>query len=421
MRTLLSAFIVITCLFCLSARGAEEWPNWAGPRWDETWRGPEIAPQLTDGKLPQVWTRPLGGGYSGITVSNGRAYVMDRPRGEEGPLDAERIVCFDPATGNDLWVKQYDAPYADLTYNSGPRVSVTIHEGKAYAIGAVGHIFCLDAATGQVIWQVDGVKELGAIRPLWGFAAAPFIYENLVLFQLGLKDGLLVALDKNTGKLVWKSIDDHPAGYCPPVLIEHPSGRPMLIQWTPFHIVGLDPRTGRVHWKTPYEIQNEVAVAPPFYRDGLLVVSAYWKGSKAYKLGPALGDVSLVWENEHEVRGLMNQAVYHDGHAFILDRQDGVVCFEVKSGKKIWDDGHKLTPRARHPQVVIVSLNGSDRVIALNSAGELVHARMNKQGYEELWRAPIIDQTWAHFAFHGDLLIARSDTQMVCVKLPVAE
>lgn len=419
MKNILAAFVT-ALIFTSPCPAAEDWPNWAGPRWDETWRGPKIAPALADGKLTQVWALPLGGGYSGVTVAHGRAYVMDRPRGEDGPLDVERVICFDPATGKEIWVKQYDAAYGDLTYNNGPRVSVTIHEGKAYSIGAVGQIFCFDAATGQVVWQVDSMKELGAIRPLWGFAAAPFIYENLVLFQLGAKDGLLYALDKNTGKVAWKSIDDHPAGYCPPVLIEHPSGKPMLIQWTPFHIVGLDPATGQVHWKAPYEIQNEVSVAPPFYRDNLLVVSGYWKGAKAYKLGPAMGDVSLAWENEHEVRGLMNQAIYRDGHAFLLDRQLGVVCFDVKTGKKAWDDGHKLAPRARHPQVVIVSLDGTDGVLALNSDGELIHARMNKQGYEEFWRTPIIDKTWAHFAFHGDLLIARSDTQLVCVKLPVA-
>lgn len=412
--------MVLTMVLVASSACGADWPRWLGPRGDGVWDGPAIAEKLTADALPVVWKQSLGGGYSGITVAEGRAYTMDRPGGDDGPRDAERILCFDAATGQQLWSHEYPADYGDLTYNSGPRASVTIHQGKAYALGAVGHVHCLDAATGKLLWRSDTVKEHAAERPTWGFAAAPFIYEDLVLLQIATRPiGCLVAFHKDTGDIVWRASED-PAGYCTPVLIDHPSGSPQLILWSPQNVIGLDPRTGEVHWKYPFEIRYGVAIAVPVYREGLLFVSDFWKGSHAFRLGPGLGDVELVWTNEREVRGLMSQALYRDGYGYILDRDYGMTCFEFKTGKKVWDDGNKMTPKAQHPQAVVVGLAGTDRALVLNSAGQLIHARLTPAGYEELWRTPIIGETWAHPAFHGQTLIARSDSEIVCVRLPVA-
>lgn len=95
------------------------------------------------------------------------------------------------------------------------------------------------------------------------------------------------------------------------------------------------------------------------------------------------------------------------------------MCFELKTGKTLWDDGNRLTPRGRDPQASFVWTGYKDQVLALNSDGELVLARFAKDGYSEQTRAKIIDPTWAHPAFVGNRVYARSDTKIVCVERPL--
>ena len=418
MRRLTIAALVLSITG--SAMG-EDWPRWRGVRGTGEWSGPPIAQQLNSSVLPVVWRGPLGGGYSGVTVSDGRAYTMDRPAGDDGPLDVERIVCFDAATGNLLWAHPYAAEYGDLAYNNGPRASVTIHEGRAYALGAVGHVHCLDAATGEPIWSIDSMKELAAERPIWGFAASPVIYGDLVLLHVGARPiGSLVACDRHTGEVVWRADSDE-AAYATPVIIDHPCGVPQIVHWSPKHIMGIDPRDGQVRWKFPYDIQYGVAIADPIFHDGLLLISAFWHGARALRLGPEAQDVELAWSDQHENRGLMAGPLYRDRHGYILDRDFGLTCFDYNTGKKLWDDGNKMTPKARHPHSTLIGLSGSDGALALNAKGELMHLRLNPSGYQELWRVKIIGDTWAHPAPTGRHLIARNDSEIVCVELPLAK
>ena len=106
---------------------------------------------------------------------------------------------------------------------------------------------------------------------------------------------------------------------------------------------------------------------------------------------------------------------------FLLDRRSGIVCFDLKTGERRWNDGNRLTPRGRNPQASLVWTGHEDQVLALNSEGELVLCRFGKDGYTEQARAKIIDPTWAHPAFVGNRVIARSDSKIVCVELPLQQ
>ena len=113
----------------------------------------------------------------------------------------------------------------------------------------------------------------------------------------------------------------------------------------------------------------------------------------------------------------MAQALYRDGHAYLLDKRHGLTCFELETGRKIWDDENRLTPKGRNPQVTLVWIGDEDRAIALNSDGELVLLRLNASGYHEQARSRIIGETWAHPAYAGGRAFARSDSEIVCVSL----
>jgi outer membrane protein assembly factor BamB len=133
---------------------AEDWPQWRGPQRDGRWNVQGLVEQLPDGQLPLEWSVPLGPGYAGPTVADGRVYVTDRQSADDGSGQTERILCLQSATGEKIWEHIYPAPYT-IRYTAGPRASVTIDRGVAYAVGAMGHFHALDAVTGKLLWQHD--------------------------------------------------------------------------------------------------------------------------------------------------------------------------------------------------------------------------------------------------------------------------
>lgn len=408
----------------------EDWPKWRGPRGDGTWNAPRLPDRWPDSGLKQIWSIEIGGGYSGVIVSGNRVLTMDR-RVERGPTNSaddkspgpilserERVLCFDRRSGNEIWAFGYPEKYGDLEYGNGPRSAPTVHGDFVLTLGTMGKLHCLSLATGRRLWSHDLIEEFGGRLPMWGYAASPLVYRATVVVAAGGKDGYsMLAFDLKSGELKWHSLSDE-AGYSWPLLVSRPD-HDQMICWTPSHIRGIDATNGSPLWSVPYEVTYGVSIATPIIHQDLVLVSGYWKGSKAIRLGAKSTDASLAWEDERHLRGLMSQPLYRDGFVYLLDKQYGITCFNLQTGTKRWDDGNTLTPRARNPQASLVWLNDEDRIIALNENGELVLARINPNGYSEQSRTKIIGRTWAHPAFAGRFVIARSDSKLVCVELPV--
>ncbi len=403
----------IFCCHVLNVSIAEDWPRWRGPRGDGSWRAPKIADKWPDEGLPVKWKQPIGPGYSGISVKAGRVYTMDRPA---DPANVERVVCFDAATGRTIWSHSYQAEYDKLDYGKGPRTTPTVDDGRVYTLGAVGHLHCLDAATGELLWAKNLKTDHRATQPTWGFAAMPIVYGDKVIVHAGLQPrGCYVAYDRKTGAEIWRGGDD-PTGYGTPIVIQH-AGAEQLIGWTPEHIVGLSLDDGKPLWQQPYKVTYGVTITTPIFQDGTVLVCGYWEGSKAIRLGKSASQADLLWEENRQLRGVMSQPLCRDGYVYLLDKSHGLVCFELATGKVRWTDDNRLTPRDRNPQANLVWLGDSNRAIALNAAGELLLVRLTPERFEELSRAKVIGETWAHPAFAGDSMFARDDSQIIRVKI----
>lgn len=395
-----------------------EWPRFRGPSGNGGWNTPTLPADLTAITPKKLWSIPIGAGYGGITVSQGRVYVMDRIK---TPEEQERIHCLDATTGAQLWQHTYAVTYDNLEYGSGPRASVTIHDGKAYTLGALGVANCLDAATGEVVWSVDTRTTHQAEPPRWGYAASPFIWKDTVILHVAAQPGgTLLALDRVTGAEKWRSGED-PAGYATPSIVHLPSdpSNPQLIQWSPKHVLSFQPDTGKENWRFPYDIQYGVSIAQPLFHDGMLLVSGYWHGTRTLRLAPApSAPPTLVWSEEKTHRGLMGQPLYKDGIVYLLDRSDGLFAFELATGKLLWKDNHHFTPKDRNPHISLVWASEPQGIAAgLNANGELFFARFNSDEYEELCRHQIIGKTWAHPAFTHNRVYARSDTEIAAWQL----
>jgi outer membrane protein assembly factor BamB len=431
-RTLLTGLVALVS----SPLPAADWPAWRGSRADGTWVD---APSLPD-KWPaagprKVWSIPIGGGYAGIAVADGRIYAIDReklagfkepPRDRkkandgddlDGPPEGhERVLCLEAANGKLLWSHKYPARYGDLGgYANGPRAMPTVHDGRVYTLGAVGHFHCFDAKSGRVLWAKDLRKEHKARVPMWGLAASPVIHKQLVIVHVGAEPGgCVLAFDRVTGKEVWRSLDD-PAGYCTPILADTP-GQPTLIVWTPENINGIDPDSGKRFWSLPYKVTYGVSIATPIYRDGIAFISGYWEGSRAIRIGTAPTEHELAWEDRKQLCGLMAQPLYRSGHVYMIEKGRGLVCFDLKTGQRKWED-HAITPKARNPHASYVWLGNTDRILAVNSSCELILARLSPKGYAEESRVKLLDgEVWGHPAFARGHLYVRTDGAEGAVK-----
>ena len=421
------------CAVCLAVACnplfAEDWPQWRGPNRDGVWNEKGVVEKFAAKELKPKWRVPIGPGYSGPTVAEGLVYVMDR---QTKPNQIERVLCFDEATGKSQWTHQYDCQYKGVGYEAGPRASVTIDSGKAYSLGSMGHLFCLDAKTGEEVWSKDCNAVYEIEMPIWGVTASPLIYQDLVIVHIGGRGGAcVVALDKNTGKEVWKALDDR-GQYSSPVLVKHGDAE-LVIVWTGDSIAGLDPGTGKVQWREIWKPRNmPIGVSTPVVdKDRVLFVSFY-DGTTLLKLSDDLAAAQKLWQrvgaserNTDALQGIISTPIILGDYIYGVDSYGELRCLDLKTGERIWED-LTAVPKARWSTIHFVR-NG-DKVWMFNERGELMIARLSPTGYEEISRTKIISPTtaqlnqrggvvWTHPAFANKCIFIRNDEELVCTSL----
>lgn len=407
---------------------AAEWPGWRGNNGDGVWREDRIVDRLPAGQIPIKWRTPVSSGYSGPTVAGGRVFVSDRVT---EPTQRERVLCFRWDTGELLWAHEYECPYRDVSYTAGPRASITLHDGLAYALGTMGHLHCLEAATGKVVWKKD-LNDLYRIRmPIWGIAGSPVVYEDLVIIQVGGSDACLVAFDRKTGEERWRSLEDR-AGYSTPIVVQQ-AGRDLMITWTGDRVVGLDPRSGEPHWSYPFPPKNmPLTIATPVKNGDLLFVSAFYEGSLMLRLLPESLAVEKVWQRAgpseqktDALHALMSTPLIVNDYIYGIDSHGELRCLRATDGERLWES-LEIVPRARWSTAHLVP-NG-DRVWVFNERGELLITSMTPEGVEIGSRAQLIDPTkdqlnrrggvtWSHPAFAYRHIFARNDRELICASL----
>jgi outer membrane protein assembly factor BamB len=406
----------------------DEWPQWRGPNRDGVWRETGIVDKLPAGRIPLRWRAPITSGYSGPTVAGGRVFVMDR---QVKPREVERVLCFDWQTGKPLWTHTYDCTY-EVSYPAGPRASVSIDEGRAYALGTMGHVHCYSAADGKVLWARDLKNEYKIRMPIWGIAAAPLVDGELVILQIGGSNGAcLVALDKRSGEERWRALDDA-ASYSAPILIEQ-AGHRVLVCWTGENVVGLDPASGKVFWTHPFRQHRTVINVPtPVVEGDRMFMSSFYDGSLMLRLARDRLGVEEVWRRSgpgemqtDALHAMISTPLVDGDYVYGVDSYGELRCLDAKSGNRIWED-LTAVPKARWATIHMVRKD--KRIWMFNERGELVLAELSPKGFHEISRAKLLDPTtaqlsqrggvcWSHPAYAYKHIFARNDRELVCANL----
>ena len=372
MKALWSLLVLFSQFVALHAARSDEWPQWRGPNRDGVWSETGLVDKFANEQLKLRWRVPIANGYSGPTVADGRVYVTDRL---VEPKQVERVHAFDWKDGTKLWSHTYDCPYVGMGYPDGPRASVSIDEGRAYSLGAMGHLFCFDAAKGDILWQKDLAKEFDITMPIWGIAASPLIENDLLILHIGGKEACIVALDKLSGELRWKALDDR-ASYSAPIIIEQ-GGQRVLAVWTGDNVVGLDPKSGDVYWKHAFTpTRMVIGIATPVVDKNRLFVSCFYDGSMMLTLDQNKPAAELLWrrlgpdeQHTESLHSIISTPYLKGEYVYGVDSYGELRCLDAKTGDRIWED-LTATPKTRWSTIHMVQ-NGKQTWM-FNERGELL-------------------------------------------------
>lgn len=413
---------------------SDDWPQFRGLGRDAKLHETDIAKQMPPGQLPAKWSADVGPGYCGPTVAAGRVYVTDRGPSESDSAvesEVERVLCFDAANGNLIWQHAYKAPYT-ISYKAGPRACVTVASDKALSVGAMGHIHCLDAKTGQLIWARDLNQDLMIEMPIWGITAAPLVYKDMVIqIAAGEGESCVVAMDLETGKTRWKVLDEK-AGYSSPIVVRQ-GQQDVVVCWTGESISGLNPLSGHVYWSIPMQSRNmPIGVPTPVIQEDLLFVSSFYDGSMLIRLDLTKPSAEKVWhrvgENEQQTDALhcmISNPIIKGQHIYGVDSYGELRCLRLDNGDRLWED---KTAVKRNRWATIHIIQVGDREIMVNEQGQLLFGTLTPTGLQLHSRSELISPTriqlnrrdgvvWAPPAISNGNIFVRNDGQLKCVSV----
>jgi outer membrane protein assembly factor BamB len=406
-----------------------------GPKRDNVWREDGLLDRFPAGGPKLVWRTATAGGYAGPAVADGKAYVTDfvnteRPRGENSGqkkfTGTERVRCLDAATGSEVWKQEYPVVYG-IDYPAGPRCTPLVHQNKVYTLGAEGHLFCFEATSGKIIWSVDLKSAYKTKSATWGYAAHPLIDGQKLITLAGGEGSHVVALDKNTGKEIWRSSTSPEQGYCPPVIIEAAGVRQLLLL-RPNALAAVDPETGQEYWAVPYEASYGSIIMTPVRWGDHLFAGGFNNKNLLVKLDRDKPAAEVVWRDQRG-KGLSPvnvQPFVEDGVMYGYDQNGILYAVELPSGNRLWESRAVFRDKRPVSCETAFIVKQADRFWLFNDQGELIIARLSPKGYEEIDRAKVIEPTnvasgrdvvWCMPAFANRRLYVRNDKEIICIDL----
>lgn len=448
-----SLWLLFGLLLPAGGAWADDWPEWRGASRDGVWREEGVIQRLPAGGPPVRWRAPLGPGFSGPAVSGGRVYVMDRVRDEAAPSEVktqwnfrdktkgrERVVCLEEATGKLVWQHAYPCDY-QTAYGSGPRATPTVAGDRVYTLGAMGDLVCLDVAGGQLIWRKNLPGQYRVETPLYGFASAPLVDGDRLIVMVGGEGQAVVALDRHTGRELWKSGSASEPGYCAP-LIRTLGGKRQIVVWHSDALAGLEPESGKEIWSVPHHVTVGMAITTPAISGNRLAVSTQYEGTLMLEFPAGQTRPKILWkassgqipERQWKKAGFnttMSTVLLSGGHVYGVSLYGETCCLNADTGDRVWTTRQPTSgdaePNERWSTLFMVPHR--DRVFIWNDHGELILARLSPAGYQELGRARLLEPdmpsrggggrlvVWSHPAFANRCLYARNNREMICVSL----
>jgi outer membrane protein assembly factor BamB len=424
--------LLLTVWGISAAAQADDWPQWMGPKRDNVWREDGVIERFPPNGPKVLWRTPIAGGYAGPAVVGSGVLLMDYVTADNVKVDnfqraeftgVERVLRLDKQTGAIQWKHEYPVKY-NISYPAGPRCTPVIGEGKVYALGAEGNLWCLEAETGKVIWSKDFHKDYGAKTALWGYAGHPLLDGDNLICVVGGEGSHAVAFDKNTGQEKWRALSAPEQGYCPPTIVEA-GGVRQLILLRPSAVSSVNPATGEEYWSIPYEATSGSVIMSPVKSGEYLYVGGFSNKSLLMKLAPDKPAAEIVWRDRPAISPVNVQPFARDGVLYGFDQKGVMRAVELESARKLWETSQPVGKRPENSATAFIVHHGDHEWMFVET-GDLVIGRITRDGFEELDRAHVIEPTnnafgrsvvWSMPAFADRRAYIRNDRECICVDL----
>jgi len=412
--------LLASCLAASFVTAAEDWTFVRGPRGDGL-SGEKLPDRWPESGPKVLWRVPSANGFSSFVVGDGRLFTLELRDIEGAPQEV--LVARNADTGADLWVRPLgtvkydgggDAGTDDNKGGDGPRSTPTLDGGRVYATSSKLVVSSFDAATGDLVWRHDLLKEFSGRNIAWQNAASPLVEDGLVLVAGGGPDQSVIAFKASDGQVAWKALDDTMTHATPTPATLH--GQRQVIFFLKSGLVSLDPKTGRELWRFAFPFRVSTAASPVVAGDLVYCSAGYGVGAGACRVTKS-GDAWKAepvyrFEGNNPLANHWSTPVLHDGHLYGMFQfkeygNGPVKCVNVESGKVAWErpgfgPGHVI--------------GFGDRVLALGDAGQLVLIAADPSGYREIARAKILaGKCWTTPVLSNGRLYARSTREAVCL------
>jgi outer membrane protein assembly factor BamB len=418
MKVLIVAAVVIVSSSMVGH--GEDWPRWRGPDRTGTSTETGLLQQWPKDGPPLAWKiSEIGEGMGGVAVSGGRIYTTGDSEGSAW------LLALNEADGKQVWKAKIGrgGRHGFIYQPAGPRATPAVHGDRIYILGQYGELVCF-TTEGKEVWRTDYVKDLGGILPVWGYTESPLVDGDKIICMPGDPEGTIAAIDKQTGKLIWKcKVPEGPtnrrygnassAGYASAIAIDFEGVR-HYAQFTATTLVGVAAADGRLLWRYDRPANtHRIPCSTPIYHEGLVfAASAYDAGGGAVKLtkkpdGSLAADevyFSPRMKNHHGGMVLVNDFLYSSFDPGIL------TCVEFKTGKVQWQDRTPGKGTVGYADGRLYCRNERDGAVYLVEANPkeyVEHGRLEQPDRSE-------EQAWTHPVIANGKLYLRDQNMLLC-------
>jgi len=399
-----NSIVQVAALFILGittstwAEADSHWNQWRGPK--RTGATEPVSsgwPQTLNGHLQQQWKQTLEPSYSGPVVMGDLVYTT-----ETVDERLERVTAFNRNTGESVWRQEWQGamkvPFFARANGSWIRSTPAVDDTFIYVGGIRDRLVAMDRLSGKIAWEKDCVAEFSTPVPTFGFVSSPIVDASHVYVQAA---GSVLKLDKRTGKLLWRSMQDgggmNGSAFSSPMLTEIGGSRQLIVQ-TREALAGIRADDGSVAWSQEVPAFRGMNILTPVMWNQQIFTSSY--GGKSYLFEPQQnGTVSTKWT--HKAQAYMSTPVVVGNHAFVQLRNRRFTCIDLTTGDSKWT----TSPfKAQYWSMI----SQGDRILALDDLGNLRLIRANVEEFEWIDEMQISDQpTWAHIANDGSQIFVR--------------
>lgn len=391
-----------------------DWPWFRGQNLDNIATDPTpLARQFPAAGPVKVWEVPVGEGYAGPIVRDGRLYLMDY----EEETRSDILRCLSTDDGKEIWRRGYPL---DIGRNHGfSRTVCAIANGLVVTFGPKCHVMCVDAVSGELKWAIDLVRQYKAKVPDWYAGQNPLIDGDKVILAPG-NEALLIAVELATGKVLWKT--PNPNNW----EMTHSSVVPMMFKGKKIYLycasgalTGVSAEDGRLlfeygQWKVS---MANVPTPLPIPGERVFLTGGYGAGAMMIKLEEAGGKIipKMLFKLTPEVFGIEQHTpvLYKEYIYGVVQNSAQVVCLSL-DGKVMWTSGGKYR-FSREPYMIADGL-----LILMNDKGTLTLAEATEKAWTPLATGKVFEhchEAWGPLALVSGRLFARDMGRLACFDL----